>query len=68
MTGPEFALSYDCPCCGKEWTITARVRRDDACPRCGAVSLYTRARQIPAWPWPTSRAPQVPYPRQRQEV
>ncbi len=64
MIIPEFALSYDCPDCRKQWQITARVRRDDACPRCGTVSLYTRARVVPEWTWPTNRAPQRPYPPQ----
>ena len=61
MAGPEFALSYDCPHCKKQWTETANVRRDSDCPRCGTVSGYTRARVVEPWPWPTSRAPQVPY-------
>lgn len=61
MARPEFALSFDCPCCAKQWTITAHVRRDDACPRCGVVSKPTRTRQLDDWPWPTLRAPQRPY-------
>ena len=46
MTGPLFRLSFDCPACGKQWGEDARVRRDAACPRCGVVSLYTRARAV----------------------
>lgn len=36
---PEFRNHYDCPDCGEKWTISARVIRDDECPRCGSVSL-----------------------------
>lgn len=66
MSGPEFALSFDCPHCLKQWTTTASVRRDDDCPRCGVVSAPTRTRQISDWPWPTDRAPQRPYPALRK--
>jgi DNA-directed RNA polymerase subunit RPC12/RpoP len=62
MTPPLFHLSFDCPACGKQWGEDARVRRDAACPRCGVVSLYTRARAVDPWPWPTDRGPQRPYP------
>lgn len=62
MTPPEFCLSFDCPHCRKQWTTTARVVRDDECPRCGTVSKPTRTRQLEPWPWPTNRAPQRPYP------
>lgn len=64
MTGPTFRLSFDCPCCRKQWGADARVRRDDACPRCGTVSQPTRARMVEPWPFPTNRAPQRPYPQQ----
>lgn len=64
MSGPLFRLSYDCPDCAEQWAIDAKTRRDDACPCCGAVSLPTRARMLEAWPWPTNRAPQTPYPPQ----
>jgi hypothetical protein len=46
---PEFALSFDCPHCRKQWVIDARVRRDDDCPRCGVVSKPTRVRVIEDW-------------------
>ena len=62
MTGPLFHLSFDCPDCAKQWGEDSKVRRDAACPRCGTVSRYTRARVVEPWPWPTDRAPQRPYP------
>lgn len=61
MTGPLFHLSFDCPHCLKQWGEDAKVRRDAPCPRCGTVSLPTRARALEPWPHPTSRAPQRPY-------
>lgn len=61
MTGPTFHLSFDCPDCRKQWSEDASVRRDAECPRCGTVSRFTRARVIEAWPFPTKRAPQVPF-------
>ncbi|WP_273522350.1 hypothetical protein [Rhodosalinus sediminis] len=45
---PEVHLSYRCPDCRMRWSITARLRRDDACPRCGAVSLPIRTEEGPA--------------------
>jgi DNA-directed RNA polymerase subunit RPC12/RpoP len=58
---PEYRLSFDCPHCRKQFSLTARVRRDADCPRCGVVSLPTRVRALDPWPWPTNRAPQRPY-------
>ena len=49
MKKPEFSLSFDCPACAAQWTITASVRRDDECSRCGTVSRYTRARVLEDW-------------------
>lgn len=64
MAGPTFRLSFDCPHCRKQWGTDANVRRDDECPRCGTVSLPTRARMVEPWPFPTDRGPQRPYPPQ----
>lgn len=58
----EFSLSFDCPDCARQWSIVARVRRDDACPRCGSVSLPTRTRVIDEALFPRKLAWQ-PIPR-----
>ena len=63
---PDVHLSFDCPHCRKLWSITARVRRDDECPRCGTVSLPVKARVLESWS-DLSKAAWRPIPQHNRE-